>query len=120
MYCTRCGATNDDNAYKCTTCGEVIQPDAVARTAAAAPGPAIPNYLVQSILVTLFCCMPAGIPAIVYAAQADSKLKTGDVDGALAASRNAKTWCWVSLGVGLAGSVGWLLFAVMGGVMSNL
>lgn len=25
MYCPKCGKPNDDNAYRCTTCGEVIQ-----------------------------------------------------------------------------------------------
>src|SRR5207237_6484686 len=32
----------------------------------------VPSYLVQSILATLFCCMPFGIVAIVYAAQVSS------------------------------------------------
>src|SRR5438128_1439779 len=34
----------------------------------------VPNYLVQSILCTLFCCLPFGIVAIVYAAQVNSKV----------------------------------------------
>jgi ribosomal protein L40E len=25
MYCTKCGAENDDNAFRCTTCHEVLQ-----------------------------------------------------------------------------------------------
>ena len=25
MYCQRCGSQNDDNAFRCTRCGEVIQ-----------------------------------------------------------------------------------------------
>mgnify|MGYP001273434538 CR=1 FL=1 len=33
------------------------------------PGPAVPNYLVHSILVTLCCCMPFGIVAIVFCRQ---------------------------------------------------
>src|SRR5438093_12052328 len=33
------------------------------------PVVAVPNYLIQAILVTLCCCLPFGIPAIVYAAQ---------------------------------------------------
>jgi hypothetical protein len=65
------------------------------------PGQKIPNYLVQSILVTLCCCLPGGIAAIVYAAQVNSKQAAGDINGALAASKNAKMWCWISLGVGI-------------------
>ena len=56
----------------------------------------VPNYLVPAILVTIFCCWPFGIPAIVYAAQVNGKLAIGDVAGALASSKNAKMWCWVS------------------------
>jgi t-SNARE complex subunit (syntaxin) len=66
------------------------------------PPPNVPNYLVQAILCTLFCCLPAGIVAIVYAAQVNSKLAVGDVRGAMESSRNAKTWSWVSFGVGAA------------------
>ena len=63
--------------------------------------PNVPNYLVQSILVTLCCCIPGGIAAIVYAAQVNSKLAAGDYEGALKSSNNAKLWCWISLGVGI-------------------
>jgi hypothetical protein len=73
------------------------QPPAPAR-AATAP---IPNYLVQSILCTLFCCLPFGIAAIVYASQVNSKQMAGDIAGALASSKKAKTWCWASL-------IGWV------------
>jgi hypothetical protein len=66
----------------------------------AAPG-YIPNYLVQAILCTLCCCLPFGIVAIVYAAQVNSKLAGGDFHGALNASQNARTWCWVAFALGL-------------------
>lgn len=68
------------------------------------PGP-IPNYLVQAILCTIFCCLPLGIPAIVFAAQVNSKQQAGDFDGALGASRKAKRWCWISFGLGMAVNV---------------
>ena len=82
-------------------------PPLVADTPSLAPrllvGPPtpIPNYLVQSILCTLCCCLPRGIVAIVYAAQVNSKLAAGDHRGALDASQNARTWCWVALALGL-------------------
>jgi hypothetical protein len=71
--------------------------------------PYVPTYLVQSILVTFFCCLPFGIPAIVYAAQVDDRLRRGDVAGAIKASNSAKTWCWVSFGIGFVTSVGGFL-----------
>lgn len=72
-------------------------------------GTPVPNYLVQSILVTVLCCLPFGIAAIVYSAQANSKAAAGDHGGAMAAARSAKTWCWAALGTGLAVSTLWLL-----------
>lgn len=66
------------------------------------PAPNVPTYLAQSILCTLFCCLPAGIVSIVYAAQVSSKLGAGDYAGAMQSSENAKKWAWVSFGVGLA------------------
>ncbi|MCX7886492.1 MAG: CD225/dispanin family protein [Verrucomicrobiae bacterium] len=61
----------------------------------------VPNYLAQAILVTLCCCWPFGILAIVFAAQVNSKLRAGDLVGAQEASRRAKMWCWISFGLGI-------------------
>jgi hypothetical protein len=69
----------------------------------------VSNYLVQSILVTLFCCLPLGIVAIINAAQVNNKLVAGDMAGALVASRKAKMWCWWSLGLSI---VFWLIYIV--------
>jgi hypothetical protein len=59
------------------------------------------NYLVQSILVTLCCCLPLGIPAIVFAAQVNGKVAMGDLAGAMESSRKAKMFCWIAFGLGL-------------------
>jgi len=68
------------------------------------------NYLIESILVTIFCCQPFGIVSIVYASQVNSKYTLGDYDGALQASKNAKKWMIWGLIVGLIIAVGFLLF----------
>jgi hypothetical protein len=47
------------------------------------------NYLIESILVTIFCCMPFGIVGIVFAAQVNAKFDAGDYEGALKASKEA-------------------------------
>jgi predicted secreted protein len=73
-------------------------------------GERIPNYLVPAILTTLFCCLPLGIVSIVYAAQVDSKVASGDRAGALESSRNAKRWAWISFGTGLAGIILFIAF----------
>lgn len=77
-------------------------------------GVPVQNYLVFAILATVLCCLPAGIPAIVYAAQVNGKLQAGDIAGAQAASKNAKMWCWISAGVGLAVGVIWGILMAIG------
>lgn len=44
--------------------------------------------------------MPFGIPAIVYAAQVNSRIAAGDVEGAMQASKNANMWMLISVGIG--------------------
>lgn len=79
----------------------------------------IPNYLWQSIVVTIFCCWPFGIPAIVFAAKVDGLKTRGDIAGAQAASKSAKTWCGVSVGVGVGVFILWILLAIIGGMSSS-
>jgi hypothetical protein len=61
-----------------------------SRTYYAGSRPQIPNYLWQAICVTLFCCLPFGIVAIIYAAKVDGLLTAGDYVGAQSASNSAK------------------------------
>jgi hypothetical protein len=69
---------------------------------AAGPGGAPPsNYLIPAILVTLFCCLPGGIVAIIFATQVNSKYAAGDVAGAMEASRKAKLFTMISAGIGV-------------------
>lgn len=63
--------------------------------------PYIPNYLIHAILVTVFCCVPCGIPAIVFASQVNTKLYSGDIEGAIHLSQRARKWCWIALWVGV-------------------
>ena len=76
----------------------------------------VPNYLVQSILVTLCCCPPLGVVAIVYSVQVNAMLAANDVAGAQVKSRRAKIWCWIAVACGIALSIYFIIiyFAVAG------
>lgn len=68
----------------------------------------VESYLVWAILVTLFCFLPTGIVAIVYASQVSSKLAAGDHAGAVEASNKAKTWSIVSAVIGVVFVAIWI------------
>ncbi len=127
MFCTQCGANNADTAAVCMQCGRNLQAPAPGvplqvTGAVLPPGTTVQNYLVFAILTTVLCCLPAGIPAIVYAAQVNSKLQAGDLAGAQAASNNAKLWCLISGGLGLAwvGLIAIYMVLIMVGVLSGI
>ncbi len=106
MLCRKCGAENDDRAYLCAQCGDVMEE--VRRSQLPAFQGSFPTYLVQAILVTIFCCHPFGIVAIVFAAIATSHLSSGNPTAAVTAANNARTWCWIAFWCGLA----WVLFVL--------
>jgi len=123
MFCTQCGANNADTAAVCVQCGRNLQavtPSVPLQTTGVAlpPGTTVQNYLVFAILATVFCCLPAGIPAIIYAAQVNGKLQAGDLAGAQVASNNAKMWCLISLGLGL-GIAALYAILIMFGILSG-
>jgi len=105
LYCPNCGASNADNAPLCVQCGRAL--------ATVVPGAVVPNYLVFAILVTVFCCLPSGIAAIIYAAQVNTKLQAGDLAGAQQASKNAKMWVLISVGAGVLLTAGYGIFLVL-------
>jgi hypothetical protein len=79
-----------------------------------APPPKIPNYLWQAIAVTILCCLPAGIVAIVYSTQVGSKLGVGNVAGAQQSSDKARMWLIISLVAGLIFDVIYIAIAIAG------
>lgn len=55
------------------------------------------SYLLWAILATIFCCMPAGIVAIVFSTQVSSRYFVGDEAGAEKASNRAQIWIIASI-----------------------
>ena len=72
----------------------------------------VPNYLVPAI-ISAICCFPLGIISIVFAAQVNGKVQTGDIAGALQASKMAKIFSFVFIGLALLGWGGYLIFWVI-------
>ncbi|HET6976808.1 MAG TPA: CD225/dispanin family protein [Pyrinomonadaceae bacterium] len=76
----------------------------------------VPNYLIPAILSAV-CCFPLGIISIIFAAQVNGKVASGDIPGALDASKKAKLFSYIFLGLGILLWGGYLIFAfVIGGL----
>src|ERR1041384_5249434 len=69
----------------------------------------VPNYLIPAI-ISLFCCLPGGIVAVIFAAQVNGKVQAGDLAGAADSSKKAKLFSYISIGLGLAAIICYVLF----------
>ncbi len=75
------------------------------------------NYLVESILALIFCCLPLGIVALINATKVNSAYENGDYEAAQKASDDAKKWLKYAI---IAGVVVFILYAVIGFFMGGL
>jgi hypothetical protein len=91
--CPACGVLHEDSATKCEKCGKPLFPVGAYRR--------IDDHLVEAILTTIFCCLPFGVVAIVYAAQVRSMVRMGDIQEAMRVSESARFWSSVSFWIGL-------------------
>ncbi len=71
------------------------------------------NYLVWAIIATICCCIPAGIPAIIYASKVSAAYMRGDYNGALDASSKAQMWIIIAFVAGLI----WAPFSMLLGLL---
>ncbi len=134
MICNNCGTANNEDAKFCKNCGnnlaqgETTQPEQTTQQAQQTQTqtqtqveqhiqyvtpekmPRVENYLVFSILVTLLCCLPLGIAAIIKSSQVDKELAIGNYEGALAASKQAKTFNLIGV---ISGGVFVLIWVVV-------
>lgn len=79
----------------------------------------VPNYLIPAIL-SLFCCWPLAIVAIIFAAQVNGKVASGDIAGAMDASKKAKMFAFISIGLGAVGILCYIILMVLGVGMGAL
>ncbi|MCK8524095.1 CD225/dispanin family protein [Aquimarina sp. D1M17] len=78
------------------------------------------NYLVESILVTIFCCLPLGIVGIINASKVNSAFDQGNYDEANKASADAKKWTRIGFIAGIIFVVLYLIFIFAMGGMAML
>jgi hypothetical protein len=71
------------------------------------------TYMAESILVTLFCCLPFGVVGIINASKVSSLYAAGNVELAQAASLEAKKWTKIGF---ICGIVFYVLYFVVYGV----
>ena len=109
MFCPQCGQQNDENSYRCVSCGAELH----SAPQPSVPVEQVPNYLIFAILCTAFCCLPFGIVAIVYSSQVNGLVAAGNIDAARDAAKKAKIWCWASFGSTAAVFLLYFLFIVV-------
>jgi len=63
------------------------------------------TWLVESILVTLFCCLPFGVAGIINASKVEGRFNAGDVEEAERLSAQAGKWTKIGFWVGLIGII---------------
>lgn len=59
------------------------------------------TYLVWAVIMTVLCCLPTGVVAIIFSSQVTSKYYAGDIEGAQKASERAQIWIIVSFVLGV-------------------
>lgn len=71
-------------------------------------------YLVFAILSTICCCIPLGIPAIVFASKIGSAQQMGRMEEARNCANKAKIFSIIAAVVGVLYYIIWIILAVMG------
>lgn len=72
------------------------------------------NWLVWAILSTLFCCLPFGIAAIIYASQVDGHWNAGKYEEAYKSAKRAKQFTLTGIIIGFVGVLLYFLLVIFG------
>ncbi|KAM9257032.1 proline rich transmembrane protein 1B [Cariama cristata] len=71
------------------------------------------DYMVESVLVTVFCCLLTGVVALVYSHETRAALGRGDIAQANVASKKAQSLVLFSLLFGLFASISWVIYVLV-------
>jgi hypothetical protein len=74
------------------------------------------TWLLESILVTILCCLPLGIVGIIQASRVETRYYAGDIAGAKRASDEAGKWTKIGAIAGVVGVLLYIIFIVIIGV----
>lgn len=80
--------------------------------------PMPPTYLVWSVIMTVICCLPAGVVAIVFSSMVSSKFYAGNIEGAKRASRRAEIWIIVAFVLGVLWNTLYIPILLISGMAS--
>lgn len=110
MFCSKCGCPTPDNTPVCANCAN----SSAAPTSTQA---VIPHtYLIPSILVTLFCCLPLGVVSILYAVKVSGFVTKGQIAEAQIASQKAKKWMLTAFFIGIVVNILGIIVQVIGAI----
>jgi Interferon-induced transmembrane protein. len=71
-------------------------------------------------IISIFCCWPLAIAAIIFAVQVNNKVQAGDIAGAQDASKKAKMFSFIAIGLGLLGVICYVIMMILGVGLSAL
>ncbi|XP_074871476.1 proline rich transmembrane protein 1B [Carettochelys insculpta] len=71
------------------------------------------DYMVESVLVTIFCCLLTGVIALVYSHETRTALNRGDLVQAKIASKKAQSLVLFSLLFGVFVCISWVIYVVV-------
>ena len=72
------------------------------------------NWLWQSIVATILCCLPFGVAGILFAVKVDSLYFKGQYAESERMAQKAKMWTLVAFGAGLVYVILWIIMAYTG------
>lgn len=122
--CPSCGADEPNGTGYCSYCGRKLPRPVESPTPGQVddgsyrqpsrpsypPGqPPIRNWLTESIIVTILCCMPLGIGGLINAVSVNSLASSGDMEGARRAASRARSFVIAAF---VSGVLTTLLYAV--------
>ena len=118
-FCRVCGIPMNPEQVICVRCGAPVHPGQ-AFYGIGREWEEIPDYLVWAVLETLFCCLPFGAIAIVYAVGANSEKSNGNYALARKKARSAERWLICGFVFGLIAFVLGVFATGLGNIVGNI